>query len=75
MANTRSAPETVQSRFGVHVFYSEDTGRYQDDCDNCGWHTRESGARSWALTMADQHVIDCPRLKPVTDEQRERLGR
>lgn len=57
---------TVQSNLGVHVFYDEGTERYQADCDNCGWHTRESGAKSWVLTMADQHVQDCPRIKPIT---------
>ncbi len=61
MKQQHDSSDVVLSVYGVHVFYDDDTERYQADCDNCGWHTRECGSRVWTLTMATQHVDDCPR--------------
>ena len=43
----------------VRVLQGEDR-RYQAECPNCGWHTREAEWRHWARVMADRHEVTCP---------------
>ena len=40
--------------------------RYQAECPNCGWHTREAEWRHWARVMADRHEVTCPVMQAHT---------
>ena len=45
--------------------------RYQAECPNCGWHTREAESKHWARVMADRHEVTCPvmqRAAALTEE-------
>lgn len=44
----------------VHV-----TTRFQADCDNCGWHTREADQKHWVVRMVEQHKRVCPNPDPL----------
>ena len=55
----------------VRVLQGRDR-RYQAECPNCGWHTREAEWRHWALVMADRHEVTCSvmhRAAALTEER------
>ena len=33
---------------------------HQGECDQCGWHTRESDSEKWVQRMNDAHDKSCP---------------
>jgi hypothetical protein len=51
----------------VELIQLEDN-RYQGDCGDCGWHTRECDSKRWTYEMVDLHRKNCPARVPDSSD-------